>query len=301
MIRYASGSGVGVGYEVRGVTYPSYFPASIQNAAYTYSLPSSASLPTSTYPNVGQNPTRITYGASSTGSNDGRFFDLAGGCGITRQSISASLYAFNASASVNTTNARYFCTTQLKNRRLFFPTVRPTGSVIQSTDADYWVANTTGRRANTFFTENGGIYNVKFNLKRDITYDYYPDAGEDSQLLVFIHNIDSIIPQPSNRTPGATGWYPPEANIVRIKNAPAMSFYNPASGYLIESFNLNVIQYGSTGQLVFEASGSLTSDQYFGCIIDDVQFCKIGVTTDPALIKPTTPAQYTEATNNQFR
>jgi hypothetical protein len=80
-----------------------------------------------------------------------------------------------------------------------------------------------------------------------------------------------------------------------------MSFYNPASGYLIESFNLNVIQYGSTGQLVFEASGSLTSDQYFGCIIDDVQFCKIGVTTDPALIKPTTPAQYTEATNNQFR
>ena len=70
-----------------------------------------------------------------------------------------------------------------------------------------------------------------------------------------------------------------------------MSFFNPATGYLIESFNINVVQYGTDAQLVFEASGSLSSEKYFGCIIDDVQFCKVGVSTDPNLIKPTTGAE----------
>ena len=72
-----------------------------------------------------------------------------------------------------------------------------------------------------------------------------------------------------------------------------MSFLNPATGYLIESFNINVVQYGTNAQLVFEASGSLGSEKYFGCIIDDVQFCKIGVSTDPALIKRTTIGEAT--------
>lgn len=300
MVTYALGTGSGVGYEARGVTYPNYFPATLQTPANAYSLPSSASLPTTTYPNVGQNPTKITYGNASTGSNDGRFFDLAGGCGITRTSISESFVAFNVSASINTAAARQFCTTQLKNRRLFFPTVRTTGS-ITSDMPDYWVYVTTGgRTTNQFFTENGGIYNVKFNLKRDVARGYYPDTGEDSQLLVFIHDINKIIPTPSGRIPGAAGWYPPDNNIVRIKNNPAMSFINPATGYLIESFNINVVQYGTPAQLVFEASGSLNSDQYFGCIVDDVEFCKIGVTTDPSLIKPTTTAQYIEAEEQQF-
>ena len=71
-----------------------------------------------------------------------------------------------------------------------------------------------------------------------------------------------------------------------------MSFANPATGYLIETFNINVVQYGgstaSPCQLVFEASGSLSTENYFGCIIDDVTFCKVGVSTDPDLLKPTT-------------
>ncbi len=296
-IARASGS-ISTGYVFRSADI-SYLPASIQNPSLdVYSLPTAYTPPTTTYPNIGQNPSSITYGNNSTGSLDGRFFDLAGGCGITRTSISASFVAFNASASFTSEAARNFCTAQLKNRRLFFPTVR-TGS-LTSTSPSYWLTAATGKTSAEYFTENGGIYNVKFNLKRDVTRGYYPDAGEESQLLVYIHNVNTIIPTPSGRIPGASGWYPPDNNIIRIKNNPAMSFVNPATGFLIETFNINVIQYGTPAQLVFEASGSLSSDKYFGCIVDDVEFCKIGVSTDPALIKPTTPGQFiTEAQQDQ--
>ena len=67
-----------------------------------------------------------------------------------------------------------------------------------------------------------------------------------------------------------------------------MSFINPATGFLMETFNLNVIQYGLNAQLVFEASGSLANDGYFGCIIDDIEFCQVGVSTDPNLLAPVT-------------
>lgn len=284
LIRYASGSGIGVGYRVEGTT-AGPFPGTLDNDQYTYRLPSTTTKPTSTYPNVGQNPSTIVYGNNSTGSNDGRFFDLAGGCGITRTSISSSLVRFAASASGTTAGQIASCSVALKQRRLFFPTVS-TGSIAFS--PSYWVYLMTGKTSNQFFTENGGIYNVKFNLKRDVANGYYPDTADGSELLVFIHNVNAQVPAPSNRVPGATGWYPPEANIVRIKNNPQMAFYNPATGYYIESFNINVIQYGSNAQLVFEASGSLANDGYFGCIIDDVQFCKVGVTTDPGLIQPQT-------------
>lgn len=299
MIAFASGTGANVGYRATG-TGLAYFPATI-GSANTYALPSSSTKPTTTYPNVGQNPTMIGYGSKSTGSNDGRFFDLAGGCGITRTSISASLAAFNVSASFTTLSARNFCTTQLKNRRLFFPTMRSTGSALAEDEPNSWLLATTQKRSVDFFTENGGIYNVKFSIKRDITNGYYPDSSEESQLLVYIHNINTTIPVPSGRVPGASGWYPPDNNIIRIKNNPAMSFVNPATGYLIESFNINIVQYGTPAQLVFEASGSLSSGKYFGCIIDDVEFCKIGVSTDPALIKPTTPGQFITEAQEQIR
>jgi hypothetical protein len=298
LVSRASGSTSG-GYIIRG-TGSAYLPASyFTTGSDVYSLPTAYTPPTTTYPNIGQNPSTVTYSSNSTGSNDGRFFDLAGGCGITRTSVSASLVAFAASASFSTVAERNFCATQLKSRRLFFPTVS-TGST-STTSPSYWVTNATGRTSAEYFTENGGIYNVKFNLKRDVSNNYYPDTGEDSQLLVFLHNVNAQIPAPNGRIPGAAGWYPPENNIVRIKNSPAMSFINPATGYLIESFNVNVIQYGTPAQLVFEASGSLNSNRYFGCIIDDVEFCKIGVSTDPALIKPTTPGQFIIETQDQFR
>ena len=284
MIQYASGS-TSNGYKIRDAS--AYFPATIISES-VYSLPSAHTSPTTTYPVVGKNPTTITYGSNSTGSNDGRFFDLAGGCGITRSSISASLVAFAASASGTSAGQIASCSVALKKRRLFFPTVATSSRSFATGNSNIWLLLNTGKISNEFFTENGGIYNVKFSLKRDVGEEYYPDSVGGSELLVYIHNVNTQVPAPSARIAGANGWYPPEANIVRIKNTPEMSFYNPSTGYLIENFNINVVQYGTPAQLVFEASGSLENDGYFGCIIDDVEFCKVGVTTDPTLIKPTT-------------
>jgi hypothetical protein len=295
MIQYASGS-TSTGYVVRGTGLGVYFPASINSPTTTvYSLPSAHTSPTTTYPVVGKNPTTINYGDNSTGSNDGRFFDLAGGCGITRTSISASLVAFAASASGTSAGQIASCSVALKKRRLYFPTVATSSRSLATGNSNIWLVLNTGKTSNEFFTENGGIYNVKFSLKRDVAEEYYPDSVGGSELLVYIHNVNTQVPAPSARIAGANGWYPPEANIVRIKNTPAMSFYNPSTGYLIENFNINVVQYGTPAQLVFEASGSLENDGYFGCIIDDVEFCKVGVTTDPTLIKPTTTAGAVEA------
>jgi hypothetical protein len=226
-------------------------------------------------------------------SIDGRFFDLAGGVGINRTSISASLVAFAASASGTSNGQIASCSVALKSRRLFFPTVST--SSLSSTSPSYWLKAATGKTSAEYFTENGGIYNVKFTIKRNTVSGYYPDSVGGSELLVYIHNVNTQVPAPSARVAGANGWYPPEANIVRIKNTPEMAFYNPSTGYLIENFNINVVQYGTPAQLVFEASGSLENNGYFGCIIDDVEFCKVGVTTDPTLIKPTTTATFTEA------
>lgn len=240
-------------------------------------------------------PTTFTYGDLSTGSYDRRFFDVSGGCGITRASISASLVEWNTWKSDGTPTGRSNATAALKKRRLFFPTISTGSSAInfppnvKGTEWFNLVPGMAGFGSDVYFDENGGIYNVKFNLMRDIANDFYPDSGEGSELLVYIFNVKSALQQSGNASePGDIGYYPPNNNIVRIKNNPVMSFFNPATGYLIESFNINVVQYGTDAQLVFEASGSLSSEKYFGCIIDDVQFCKVGVSTDPDLIKPTT-------------
>jgi hypothetical protein len=118
---------------------------------------------------------------------------------------------------------------------------------------------------------------------------------------VFIHNIIPQIPSSSARVPGALGWYPPENNIVRVGNgygtAPAISFYDIQTGYAVEKFNINVIQYGYPAQLCIEASGSLADNAYFGIIVDDIQMCKVGVTTDPRFIKPYSLTQIVQNTS----
>ena len=245
----------------------------------------------------GLNPTSIQYTPAATGSGDGRFYDLAGGCGITRANVSASLVDFEANKTGTTAADREAAITALKKRRLFFPTISAPSASSNTLAAPYtgteWFslsnASETGNTAG-IFDENGGIYNVKFTLKRDLANDYYPDSGGGSELLIYIFNINTPRLQQSGATslPGEAGFYPPDNNIIRIKNEPVMSFVNPATGFLIESFNINVVQYSFPAQLVFEASGSLSAEKYFGCIIDDVSFCKVGVSTDPNLIAPQT-------------
>lgn len=222
---------------------------------------------------------------------DNQYFDVGGGAAITRAAVSRSFVTMSISGSDNTSTGLRHMTEALKSRRLFFP-IPVSGS---GTDGgtDYWFRQFTGTSATEIFTDNGGIYNVQLTLKRYATYDCNPDTG--SFMSVFIHNVIPQIPSSSQRIAGADGWYPPENNIVYIghgwNNGPQMTFTDPQTGYLIEKFNFNVVQYGYPAQLCLEASGSSTTNAYFGIIVDDIQICKVGVTTDPRFIKPTSTAQ----------
>jgi len=182
--------------------------------------------------------------------------------GISATAVSRSYRDFDLAS----TNAER--TVALKKRRLMYPV----------TPAD------TG----SYFTQNGGIYNVKFKLKRYSTGDYEPDTG--AYLSVFIFNANAPY---TTSSIGRSGWYPPPQNIVKIGNSysaggvttPAISFLDSSTGYYYDEYNINLVQYGTPAQLVFEPSGE--NDAYFGTLIDDIEFCKIGVTTDPFYIKPT--------------
>ena len=87
-------------------------------------------------------------------------------------------------------------------------------------------------------------------------------------MTVFIHDVQSSVPFSTKRVPGAAGWYPPPNNIVTVGNkyngTPEFTFYDIQTGYLVEKFNINVIQYGYPAQLCIEASGSLADNAYFG-------------------------------------
>jgi len=192
----------------------------------------------------------------------------SGAAGITR---------FDVSQSYVTTSGAGFTTAQkavaFKQRRFYFPFGGPlTGSV---------------------FTQNGGIYNVKFRLKRFQSGSssakwFSPDTG--SYLMVYVFDVST--PFNGTSTEGQPGYYPPSQNIVKIGNQittngyniPPIQFFDTVTGFLYDEYEINLIQYGTKGQLVFEPSGDPGS--YFGCAIDDVEFCKIGTTTDPYYIKP---------------
>lgn len=194
-------------------------------------------------------------------------FTASPGVGITIKSVSQS-YADFANA---TTDAER--TVALKKRRLYWPA--------------------SGPARNQYFTENGGIYNVKFRIKQFPGYiyglndDYYPNGG--SYLKIFIHNVNANFTVSSS---GADGWYPPDQNIVKVghgysvggSTTPFINFFDAGTGYYYDEYSINLVQYGNSGQLVFEPSGE--DGNYFGVIIDNIEFCKIGTTTDPEFIKP---------------
>ncbi len=205
---------------------------------------------------------------------DSRSFSQGGGAGISYLNVSNSYYSF----SVATTNAQR--TEALKKRRLYWPTLSTFTS--------------------SYFTENGGIYNVKFKLKRYVTgsqrgsvypaqtmKDFYPQTG--SYLSVYIFDVNTPY---TAQTTGRSGWYPPSNNIAKIGHGyssgsvtiPTLTWYDTATGYYYEEYDINLVQYGSPAQLVFEPSGE--GNAFFGTILSDVQFCKVGVTTDPRFIKP---------------
>lgn len=203
--------------------------------------------------------TAFAYRTSSLSTIDNARFTTHSCVGITRTGASQS-YADYTTANGDTARTR-----ALKSRRLVWPT-----------------SNTANPG---YFTENGGIYNVKFKLKR--TSSYIPDSG--SYLMVYIFDAFANYTTSSIGTPG---WYPPDRNIIKIGHnytsgsvsTPSISWYDTATGFYYDEYDINVIQYGTPAQLVFEPSG--ISNQYFGTLVDDIEFCKVGVTTDPLFIKP---------------
>jgi hypothetical protein len=219
----------------------------------------------------------FAYTQSHASIIDSRSFVAEGGLGITYLNVSNSYYSF--SNAVNN-NER---TEALKKRRLYWPTT-------PSASANY-------------FTENGGIYNVKFKLKKytGTGIDYYPQTG--SYMRVYIFDVSSSY---TTQTTGTKGWYPPDQNIVKIGHGytlgstttPLISWYDSSTGYYYDEYDINLVQYGSPAQLVFEPAGD--NGTYFGTIIDDIQFCKIGVTTDPYFIKPQTVADKTKKVSGEF-
>lgn len=273
---------------IPGAVYPTYI-----NSMFETADPEQSHL-------YGYDVTYPTLSSNSTSSFDGQYFDLGGGAAITRKSISQSLVTMSLNISGEGSTAQRRLTRALKQRRLFFPT--PYSGSGTTLGTDYWFKTLTGYNVSDIFNENGGIYNVQLTLKKSATFnDCYPDPG--TYMSVFIHDVASpVSPYPSRRVAGQPGWYPPDNNIVKIGNgygaSPTLAFNDPQTGYRIEKFNFNVIQYGYPAQLCLEVSGSLADDKYFGIIVDDIQICKIGVTTDPAYIKHTSVATQTNQVNN---
>jgi len=241
-----------------------------------------------------------TLSSTSTGSFSKQYFDDDGGAAITRAAISASLVTASISGSSNTATALRHMTQALKARRLFFPI--PVSGSGTTGGTDYVFGYLTGYKASDLFQDNGGIYNVQFTLKRSLEIDTYPDEG--TYMSVFIHNVLPQIPSASARVPGADGWYPPDTNIIKVGNGyqatPIMTFSDANTGYLVERFSITVVQYGYPAQLCFEVSGSLADNKYFGIIVDDVQVCQTGVTTDPRFIKPLTIEERTNIVAGKY-
>ena len=263
-------------------TVVSAYPTFV-NSQYTYIAADSSSY-------FGYDITWPVTNSTSTSSVDNQYFDQSGGAGITKTSISQSLVTASAYATDNSATGLRYKTEALKSRRLYFPVPYSGSGTTRGTD--YWFKKSTGKRVDSIFYDNGGIYNVQFSLKRHIPSGHNPDTG--SFMTAFIHDVIPQIPSSPNCIGGASGWYPPANNIVTIGNqyngTSALSFYDIQTGFYVEKFNFNLIQYGYPAQLCLEVSGSLTDNTYFGIIVDEFKMCKIGVTTDPRFIKPTSIA-----------
>ena len=188
--------------------------------------------------------------------------------GITRADVSNSYASHSRILGTEAENIRNK-TEALKKRRLMWPVNGPYSS--------------------SYFTENGGLYNVKFTIARSASYS--PETG--SSLGVYIFNANATLVTASiELKAGYTGQIPPIQNIVRVGHlyndngsvSPAISWFNEYENTYYDRYDVNLVQYGTPAQLVFDPffSGSAA----FGCFITDVSFCKLGVVTDPEYIKP---------------
>ncbi len=281
----------------------------------------------------GTSPFPQMYSASSAGvysiGDDNQLFWKSNGVLISPIDIAQAIPTYSSSFYVQQNTSRTTeWNTYLKKTRLYYPT----------NNEEYYYG----------FNENGGIYNVRFNLKRwpqyqrsspsltvnsisgfpddfgyfnttevldwalavDVNNRYSPIDG--AKLMVYIHDVSTPLLTGSRWQKGTSGFYPPDNNIVTIGNGysttPTLRYYDSGSGAFIDTYDLILVQYGDRAQLTFDASGiEITSDEVnsgfynlrhisadipanaplWGGMISDIEWCKIGVTTDPNFIKPT--------------
>jgi len=151
--------------------------------------------------------------------------------------------------------------------------------------------------------------------KTNDEFKFEPETG--AKLMIYIADVATPLSQ-LELVPGRGGFFPPKNNIVTIGNGysttPTIRFFDSGSGYNVDQYDLVLVQYGEKAQLVFDASGiefeldtdptvipgsykiyNNTSQAFWGGIISDIEWCKIGVTTDSRFIKP---VNFDDAFNN---
>ena len=206
---------------------------------------------------------------------------------IARNWVSESWRRFDAlGGSYGSSVLRTTANTYLKQNRLYWPAT--TGST------------TAARTQYTPFTQNGGIYRVRFKLQQSradgfntvarnysINYgiDQFQPTGDGAVLNVYIYDVGAGAigaTTSSALQPGIASWYPADNNIFKVRYSDIASTLPLTSSYL--QYETYLVQWGQNGRLVFEASGS--NNQFFGICIDDVEVCQVGTTTDPNYIAP---------------
>lgn len=218
----------------------------------------------------------LNYPNGATAPIDDRYFAYGSSCCIAKNDTNQQWSVFTQSLGFQFTNSteRKAATEALRKVRLLWPHTKPVNTSI--------------------FTENGGIYRVFFRVKQ--TGSYTPDSG--SKLNVFIHNVNNQVISTPTPYSGFAGNYPPPQNIATITFDSNTQWIDQFTTYKYAQFEVELVQYGTPAQLVFEASGSgfnypgppggSRDIVLFGGCIDDIRICKIGVTTDPYYIKPQT-------------
>jgi len=288
---------------------------------YTASLniPGGASLPHM----YSASSTPVTFSAAvidgsmtSYASTDRRFYQ-ANGAAIDKYELAYSQsallqYSNSFDIQSNTTRLRNL-ETYLKKSRLYFPATSSNylygfyenGGIYNVRFKISKVPSLRYEPDRYIYPDNGQSISAAtqvgtYNRTSDYT-KYQPDTG--SKLMVYIADVGTPVTN-SILIPGREGFFPPANNVVTIGNGysttPTIAFYDSGSGYNVESYDILLVQYGEKAQLVFDACGleyQLDSNGYYkitnnvnqafwGGVISDIEWCKIGVTTDDRFIKP---------------
>jgi len=243
---------------------------------------------------------------TSTSSLDDRYFVYGPSCCINKGDTNIQWTIFTQSGAFRPINSTKITETTeaLRKTRLLWPHTKPIES--QSSNASL----------KNYFTENGGVYRVSFKVKHyNKASSTWYNADSGSKLNVFIHNVNADNTSTTNPYGGTPGQYPPLQNITTFTFNANTQWIDAFTGYKYVQLSTTLVQYGFPAQLVFEASGSkfasnewslgpdgtwnysggdakAVSPNAFGGCIDDIQICKIGVSTDPYYIKPTTPGGF---------